>query len=84
MSAGPSSRASISVRRWQAAVWRGSAVGASVGSVSLQTSMRIGQRGTNGHPEGRPTSDGGLPSSGVSGSRSVASSRGSEPSSPSV
>ena len=33
------------------------------------SSMRIGQRGTNGHPGGSATSDGGLPSIGVSGCR---------------
>ena len=63
---------------------RAPAIGSSAGSTSTHFSMRIGQRGQNGQPDGRWTSDGGLPSIGVSGCRRPTSSRGIEPSRPSV
>ena len=71
------------VARMQAASCPGS-TRSSAGSSSRQRGMTAGQRGANGHASGRLISDGGLPGIGRSGSRTVVSSRGSEPSRPSV
>ena len=71
------------VARMQAASCPGS-TRFSAGSSSRQRGMTAGQRGANGHASGRLISDGGLPGIGRSGSRTVVSSRGSEPSRPSV
>ena len=79
----PRPRPRSSVHRWQAARWSALLVTVSSGSISRHTSATSGQRGENGHPGGRFTSDGGAPWIGVSISSST-SSRGSEPSSPSV
>ena len=51
---------------------------------SRQASMTIGQRGANGQPGGRLTSDGGLPSIGTSADFSASSRRGTAPSRPIV
>jgi hypothetical protein len=83
-SAALQSRWAISRLRWQAAQCKGRSVPASGGSTVRQTSTAIGQRGRNGQPEGRLTSDGGVPSIGISGSFSSTSIRGMEPSSPIV
>ena len=77
-------RWAISTLRWQAAkcCWR--SVAASSGSVVRHCSTAIGQRGANGHPAGKATSEGGLPSIGINGSFSSTSIRGIEPSRPIV
>lgn len=56
----------------------------SSGSAAVHSSVTRGQRGENGQPGGRLTSDGGWPSIGTSGCFSCASTRGIEPSSPRV
>ena len=70
--------------RWQAAVCPGWSVASSAGSTVRHSSTAIGQRGWNGQPGGRLTSDGGVPSIGISGSFSSTSIRGIEPSRPIV
>ena len=52
--------------------------------LSVQAGVDIGQRGSNGQPGGRLTTDGGLPSRVASAFLSVASSRGTAPSKPMV
>lgn len=78
----PWARATTSVRM-HAAVCAGP-TSTSGGSAASHSATCSGQRGPNGQPGGRFTSDGGEPRMGVSRSRVELSSRGRDPSSPSV
>ncbi len=66
------------------AAWCPAPTSNSGGSRSSHASIRIGQRGANGQPGGRAAGAGGWPSIGTSARRPPASTRGTEPSNPTV
>src|SRR6266508_437052 len=70
--------------KWHAARCAGESVTYRSGSCWSQISWASGQRGVNGQPGGRFTSEGGDPTSGLSRSRPVSSNRGRLPSRASV